>query len=238
VDRFDVEQTYACAAAAYDQEAPRDSGSLTAVEEVVVLSLLRRLRFHDVLDAGTGTGRHALRLAQMGKRVVGIDLCEPMLEVARAKARELGLDVEFRRASVLAVPEADESFDLVLSALALAHVEDLAGATRELVRVLRPGGHLIISDLHPDIQKQWGTGCTAAVKDGRLVIGDYAQGLEGTLQSPQLPFPQYHGSVDEYVDGIEAAGAEVLAAIDVPMEQIRGLFPGPLVVLARKREQG
>ena len=213
----DVEGTYDLASASYDEaHAARTSTEITAVEEIVVLSLLRNINFDDVLDAGTGTGRYAIRLAQTGKHVAGIDVSEQMLDQARAKAGRLGLDISFQRASVLAVPQPDESFDLVICALALAHVKDLAAAVRELVRVLRPGGHLIVSDLHPDIQKVWGPNFTT------------------TIQGQEVPFPNYHGDITEYLHSVRAAGAEVLATIDIPMQQQRGLFPGPMVILARK----
>jgi ubiquinone/menaquinone biosynthesis C-methylase UbiE len=239
MDTNDTEQAYAYLAPRYDEgEGHRTSGDLAGVEEIVVLSLLRHISFHDVLDAATGTGRYAVRLAQMGKHVVGIDVSEPMLAQARAKARQLGLDIEFHRASVLAAPQANESFDLVICALALAHVKDLAGAVRELVRVLRCGGHLIISDLHPNIQKLWGPDYTAVIKDGRLLISGAEKDAEDAWQCQQVPFPQYHGNISEYLDSIKAAGAEVLAAIDVPMEQGLGLLPGPLVIFARKSEHG
>ena len=217
MDSNDVEQAYNLWAPTYENdEVERSSSSTKAVEEIVVLSLLRNIRFHDVLDAGTGTGRYAIRMAQMGKHVVGIDANEQMLARAREKASEIGLDIEFRQASVLAVPLADESVDLAISALALSHVKDLAGAVRELVRVLRCGGHLIITDMHPNIQKAWGP--------------DYMTEIQGR----QVPFPAYHGDIDEYLDSIKAAGAELLAAIDVPMQQRLGLLPGPMVILARK----
>jgi len=221
MDCNDVEQAYDHCARTYDEDhSSHASWEVTAVEEIVVLSLLRHIRFNDVLDAATGTGRYAVRLAQMGKRVAGIDTNEQMLAQARAKSSQLGLDIEFQRASVLTIPQADESVDLVICALALGHVKDLATAVRELVRVLRCGGLLIISDLHPDIQKAWGPNYTMVV-DGQ-----------------EVPFPNYHGDIREYLDSLDAAGAELLAAIDVPMQQQRGLFPGPLVIFARKSDRG
>ena len=240
MDTNNVEQAYNLLAPTYDKDdAERSSGSPEAVEEIVVLSLLRNIRFQDVLDAGTGAGRYAIRLAQMGRHVVGIDVNEQMLARARAKAGELGLDIEFQQASVLAAPLADESVDLAICTLALAHVKDLAGAVRELVRVLRCGGHLIISDMHPNIQKMWGPNCTAVIQGGGLIVGkDRIENAGVPDEVPRVPFPNYHGDINEYLDSLRAAGAEVLAAIDVPMQQGLGLLPGPMVILARKSERG
>jgi ubiquinone/menaquinone biosynthesis C-methylase UbiE len=214
----DTEGTYRVWSETYDDDhATRDSREITAVEEIVVRSLLRHLHYRDVLDVATGTGRWAMQLAQAGKRVSAVDDSEPMLAKARAKTAKAGLPVDFRRASVTALPYDDEQFDLVICALALAHVKDLTRASHELVRVLRRGGHVIISDIHPDIQKCWGPNYT-------LTIG-----------GQNVPFPQYHGEISDYLNGLTAAEAEVLAVIDVPMQQQLGLYPGPFVVLARRR---
>lgn len=227
----------------YDEKIPPvpDIRCLESVEEMVVFSLLRNIEFTTVLDAATGTGRYAVHLAKMGKRVLGIDTSPQMLDQARAKARELQLDIQFRQASVLSVPEADESFDLVICALALAHVKDLAGAVSEFVRVVRRGGHLIISDLHPNIQNAWGPEYTVYAHQGDLLIDAAAKDMP-RAQNPnwtatQLSFPNYHGDIAEYLDSLKAAGAHLLSAIDVPMEQRRGLLPGPLVIFARKSNQ-
>jgi 2-polyprenyl-3-methyl-5-hydroxy-6-metoxy-1,4-benzoquinol methylase len=237
-------QAYELGAATYvekDHQAHAHGSLIHPAEVIVVLSLLRNIVFNDVLDAGTGAGRYAVRLAEMGKRVVGIDTSPQMLAQARAKANELRLAIDFRQASVLAVPQADESFDLVICAFTLAHVKDLAGAVRELVRVLRCGGHLIITDLHPVGQKIMGPNYTAFVSEGRLIMSpcgkETLKAHEPNSAAIEVPFPQYHGEVDEYVDSVRAAGAELLAAIDVPIlptEQAMGLVPGALVVFARK----
>ncbi len=233
-------QAYELGASRYDEhgEARPTSASMQAVEEIVVYSLLRMIPSNHVLDAATGAGRHALRLAEMGKRVVGIDTSEQMLALARAKAAKRQLDIEFRRASVLDVPVPDESFDLVICAFALAHVKNLVGAFREFLRVLRSGGHFIVTDAHPNIQKAWGPDYKAEVCDGQLLIDSvakeaYRAGNPGAAVR-EVPFPQYHGQVDEYIDAVAESGAELLAAIDVPMQQGMGLMPGALVVFARK----
>lgn len=212
-----VESLYDARSENYDEDhAARTAGEITAVEEIVVKSLLRCLHYDDVFDAATGTGRYALFLAGQGKRVEAADQNAKMLSVAQRKAENRGLTIGFKRESVSNCSAGDASFDLVLCMLALAHVEDLHAPLKEFVRVLRPGGHLLISDIHPDIQRAWGPQNKALI-DGK-----------------EFPFPAYHASIDEYVNAAVAAGAEVVVSIDVPMQQQRGLFPGPFVMLARK----
>ncbi|HEU5110336.1 MAG TPA: class I SAM-dependent methyltransferase, partial [Micromonosporaceae bacterium] len=96
------------------------------------------------LDAACGTGRHAARLAAAGHRVVGVDSSPAMLE--RARARVPG--GEFRRGDLSSLPLPDGGVDLVVCALALTHVPDLRRPFAEFARVLRPGGHLVVSDVH------------------------------------------------------------------------------------------
>lgn len=99
-----------------------------------------------VLDLGCGTGYPAVLAAQAvgpAGRVVGLDLAEDMLEVARRKAKALGLaNAEFRSADVTALPFEAASFDAVLSRFCLMFLPDVQTAVAEIARVLKPGGHV------------------------------------------------------------------------------------------------
>ena len=97
------------------------------------------------LDVATGTGDLALALARVagpGGRVVGIDFAEAMLEVARRKAHQRGVTVEFRHADALDLPFPNASFDAVTIGFGLRNVTDIPRALAEMARVLRPGGRL------------------------------------------------------------------------------------------------
>jgi ubiquinone/menaquinone biosynthesis C-methylase UbiE len=135
----------------YDQWAPSydDEGNpLLALEEPEADKALGDVAGLDVLDAGTGTGRHALRLAARGARVTAIDFSDEMLAKARAKH---GADrVRFENHDVTRLlPYADASFDRVLSALVLEHVPDVAAFLRDLGRVTRPDGWIVVTAMHP-----------------------------------------------------------------------------------------
>jgi ubiquinone/menaquinone biosynthesis C-methylase UbiE len=94
------------------------------------------------LDAACGTGRHSAYLASLGHRVICVDSSAAMLERAREKVP----DGEFYEADLHDLPLPADHVDLVVCALALVHVPDLEPVLAEFVRVLRPGGDLVISD--------------------------------------------------------------------------------------------
>jgi SAM-dependent methyltransferase len=118
---------------------------IIALEEPVVWSLLDAAAPGRALDAACGTGRHARHLVDRGHRVVGIDVSPEMLAHARSRVPEATL----LEADLERIPADDAAFDLAVAGLALAHLPALTGAVGELARVLRPGGRLVISVLHP-----------------------------------------------------------------------------------------
>ena len=134
---------------AYRQWAPTydEPNSLFDVDEPVVHEILGGLPVGDALDAACGTGRYAAHLASLGHRVVGVDSSPDMLAVAARRVPQADL----REGDLTALPLEDGAVDVVVCALALAHVPDLGPALAELARVLRPGGHLVISDAHHEL---------------------------------------------------------------------------------------
>lgn len=103
-----------------------------------------------VLDIGTGTGVVALQAVKkigVGGKVHGIDLSEGMLATAKAKAEKLGLaeKVEFSRMDAEKLEFADESFDAVVSLFALLHFPNPLTALKEIYRVMKPNGRLVVA---------------------------------------------------------------------------------------------
>lgn len=102
-----------------------------------------------VLDLACGTGDSSFALAEAGvPTVLGLDLSEGMLAVAREKAARLGFEnVSFQLEDALTMPFEDESIDAVMIAFGIRNFEDREGCLKEIRRVLRPGGRLVIVEL-------------------------------------------------------------------------------------------
>src|SRR6266496_6550302 len=97
----------------------------------------------EVLEIGIGTGRN-LSHYRDDVRLTGVELSPAMLELARARARELGRQVDLRVGDAQALEFPDESFDTVVSTLTLCTIPDDRVAVAEVRRVLRPDGRFLL----------------------------------------------------------------------------------------------
>lgn len=132
-------EAYARWAPSYPREAANE---LMRLDEREVLRLLPVVAGRTVLDVGCGSGRYLAHLSRLGARVVGLDPVPAML--ARAG------DAPVACAALPRLPVRDAAFDAVVCALVVGHVAHLGAALAEMARVLRPGGTLVYTDLHPD----------------------------------------------------------------------------------------
>src|SRR5262245_61215090 len=131
----------------YDEHAAAYDRSIGLTEPV----LLRSLR-HDFgallrgepLEVGVGSGLNLPHYTPAVIRAVGVDLSSGMLWEARERARGLGLDVVFVQADAEALPFPDAAFDTVAISLALCTIPQPITALRELARVCRPHGRIVM----------------------------------------------------------------------------------------------
>src|SRR5919198_3231879 len=118
--------------------------------ERISAALRAHLPCASLLDAGCGDGRyfHVTAADPPTERLAGCDISERILATARETASRLGLEPELVRANVESLPFEDDSFDLVFCTQVLEHLLSPAEGVRELARVLRPGGVLLLSADH------------------------------------------------------------------------------------------
>jgi SAM-dependent methyltransferase len=223
ITEHEITAGYAKWAAVYD------GGGNPAIvaEEDEMIRRLADLPAGTALDAACGTGRHCVNLARLGHRVTGVDLTDEMLSVARARLPE----AEFRQGSLHELPVDDDAFDVITCALALCHVVDLEPVATEFARVLRPGGRLFVSDMHPSSTERGG-GAVFPTDDGSLgipfvrnhphQISDYLGAMAG------VGFEFVHLSE---ILGTEAQ-AQLLPSYQVfPAATIRAFANSPLIAI-------
>ena len=106
-----------------------------------------------VLDLCCGWGRHAIRLAQHGLDVTGLDLSEYHIHLARSGAREAGVEIEWIESDMRQIPAQAASFDAVVNLFTAFGYFDDAGnqqVLEEIARVLKPGGKVLIDVINRD----------------------------------------------------------------------------------------
>lgn len=129
----------------YDRYWPANLPELAETRKHV-FSLLPLEDLGQALDAGCGSGVCALALAEKAEQVVAVDLSYQSLAAAQKTGRQCNYDnIQWLHGDLLSLPLADASFDLVFSWGVIHHTVDPRRALAELVRVLRPGGTLILA---------------------------------------------------------------------------------------------
>lgn len=189
----------------WSQTYDNPGNPLIEVEQPVVWSIFEEIEPGAALDAACGSGRHARRLLELGHQVIGVDGSQEMLERARASLPQ----AVFYESDLDSLPLESASFDLVVCALALEHVEGLSGTIAELSRVLRPGGRMVLSDLHP-----------AAAALGGVAFFQDAQGGAGVVRG----FSHLHS---DYLSAFRGADLVVCQCLEPRFGPSEAAMQGP-----------
>jgi ubiquinone/menaquinone biosynthesis C-methylase UbiE len=170
-------------ARAWDRNAPAWAGQVRRGLDIyrdhwnnpAFFELVGDLAGKAVLDAGCGEGYNTRLFARRRAHMTGVDLSTRMIELAREEEGRAPLGIRYENASFSSMPVfPDESFDAAVSTMALMDGPDFPGAMREIARVVRTGGMVAYSILHPC----FATRVAGWIKDeqGRAVkftVGDY-----------------------------------------------------------------
>ncbi len=227
-------------AAAYDEialwydEAIR-VGPQALFHDLVVpplLDLAGDLGGRRVCDLACGQGIVARRLAKLGADVVGVDVSEKLLDIARDRERAEPLGISYLRDDARSLGSiADAVFDGVACNLALVDIPDLDACLRSVARVLRPQGWFVFSITHPCFltpASRWvqeGTSGTVRREVGGYFAegfwrSDYAEGVRGKVGS-------HHRTLSTYFGALAHAGLAVERLAEPrPTRRIVERFPG------------
>jgi len=214
---------------AYDRWArsypPVPHNPLMRAEEALMRHFWPRVRGRRALDLACGTGRYAQLLQREGAaHVTALDSSAVMLAQVTTGAR--------LHASMMSLPLAPASMDVVICGLAVGHAPDLPAWHREIARVLSSGGDLLYSDFHPDAA-QIGLKRSFEDEDGRTTV---------------VPHHRYTAQAHE--ESLAAAGFELETLAEARLGiELREAFPGsealyerwrglPLVLVVRARRLG
>ena len=166
------------------------------IDEVPPVHVLRRAAIapgERVLDVATGTGNVALRAAAAGADVVGLDLTPELFPTARERAAAWGVHVDWVTGDAEALPYPDASFDAVLSTFGVQFAPRHGVVVRELVRVCRPGGRIVLGNWTPGSK-----------------VGELFQILGGDMPKP----PSFVTPPPRFGDDVVVRGLFAAAGVD------------------------
>ncbi|MFX1565003.1 MAG: class I SAM-dependent methyltransferase [Promethearchaeota archaeon] len=187
------------------------------LERPAILSLLPDVDGLYVLDAGCGPGHNAEYLIKHGAKVVAVDVSPKMLEITQER---LGNTADIREVDLnQPLPFfKEEMFDLIFSSLVMGYILDWHATLKEFYRILRPGGELIFSTIHP---------CNPSTMRERK---DYfetrrVEWLWTGFGKPTI-MPFYHRSLSAFFEPLLEAGFRILKVLETrPLEEFRKVNP-------------
>ena len=164
--------------------------------ESAIIAAAGRGPFRRLVDLGTGAGRMLTLIGRRAESAIGLDLSQQMLNIARARVAEAGLDFELRHGDIFSTRLPAACADLVIVHQVLHYLSDPAAAVAEAARLVEPGGRILIVDFAPhDLEY-----------------------LRAAHQHRRLGF-----SGEEMGRWLEAAGLGEVEVVDLPDAQSGGL---------------
>jgi len=174
------------------------------VLDPVMMARVTNGKFGNALDVGCGEGRFCRMLKDAGVRATGIDPTPAMLEAARRRDP----DGDYRLGNAEALDFADASFDLVVSYITLVDIPDFRAAIREMARVLKPGGSLLMANLtsyiSACIDKGWVKGDKG--EDLHVPVDNYLGEFPLWLEWSGIRVVNWHRPLDAYMKAFLEAG--------------------------------
>ncbi|MGW1253692.1 SAM-dependent methyltransferase [Streptomyces sp. NPDC002513] len=204
-------------------DRPEDAWPLERAEERFTELMIERLRpapGGSVLDVGCGMGTPAIRLANAtGSKVTGITVSHEQVKRASARASAAGVadQVSFQYADAAALPFEENSFDAVWALESIIHMPDRVQVLREIARVIRPGGRVVLTDFFE----------RAPIPDRKRSA--VAKFYENWVMGPRV-------TIDDYPRLVREAGLRLVEVSDISEQVMRRTLEGIARRIARDRE--
>ena len=193
------------------------------------------------LDIGCGEGHNTRLIAQRGARMTGLDIAEIFIRHAREEEQRAPLGITYHHASAVELPYKTASFDFAVGCMSLMDIPETAQVVEEAFRVLRPGGFLQFSILHPCFNPPHRRNC----RDERTLtfaveVGDYFSETRGQIDEwifgtaplalrqrlPMFKVPRFHRPLGQWINLLIAAGF-VIECVEEPRPSDAAVLANP-----------
>lgn len=193
-----------------------------------LFSMMPDLTGKRVLDLGCGFGEHCMRCIRQGaEKVVGIDISEKMLEVARKENSDAR--ITYQNIPMEEIADLNETFDIVVSSLAFHYVEDFSGVVRNIYDLLEPGGNFIFSQENPLCTCHTGDNRWTRDENGQKLYLNLANyGVEGERESVWFVdhVKKYHRTFSTIINTLIEAGFTIEKMIEpLPTDELLEKYP-------------
>lgn len=194
----------------------RSKEGLTAAGEWETLkSLLPDFQGKTMLDLGCGYGWHCIYAAEQGaKEITGVDISRKMLEIAREKTTDSR--ITYRCSAMEDIDFPAESFDIVLSSLALHYVKSFETIAKKVSTILKPGGSFLFSAEHP-VFTAYGSQDWYYDENGEILhfpVDNYYYEGKRTAHFLGEEVTKYHKTLTTYLDGLLENGFEIRRIVE------------------------
>ena len=212
----------------YKQIRENEGNANNIFEEPALFSLMPDLKDKTVLDLGCGFGGHCLHFIREGaKKVVGIDISEKMLDIA--KAENNNSNITYLNMPMENITELNEKFDVVVSSLALHYVEDYAALVHNIYALLNENGVFVFLQENPlntcfSSGKRW----TKDEKGKKLFANISNYGIDGERESIWFVdhVKKYHRTFSTIINTLIEEGFSIEKLIEpVPTKEILEKYP-------------
>lgn len=212
----------------YSKIRENENNANNIFEKPALFSLLPTLNNKSVLDLGCGYGEHCIQFVEEGaKRVVGIDVSQKMLAIA--KAENAHQNISYLNMPMEDIGELQERFDIVVSSLAFHYVEDFQALLKNIYKLLNDGGVLAFSQEHP-INTCFSNGSrwTKDENGEKLFANISNYSIDGERESTWFvdKVKKYHRTFSTIINTLIEAGFQINKIIEpVPTPEILIEYP-------------